>query len=81
MAMSDTTNSNFKSVQNGIFSSPVTVKVLPHPANKLEIMIKASDIVLALKKIHAKQTKKKVIKSLIERCNLGSRSKLIVRVR
>ena len=61
MEMRETTNSNFNGPQNGTLFNVVTAKAVPHPANKLEMIWKASDIVSALKKIQAKQTKEKVV--------------------
>ncbi len=64
MEMRETTNSNLNGPQNGMFSNIRTVKVLPHPVNKLAMILKASEIVSALKNIQAKQTNEKVVKIL-----------------
>jgi hypothetical protein len=64
MEMRETTNSNLNDPQNGMFSNILTVKTLSHPVNKLAMILKASEIVSALKKIHAKQTSEKVVKIL-----------------
>jgi len=64
METRETTNSNLHAPQNGMFSNIGTVKALPHPANKLATILKASEIVSALKNIQAKQTNEKVVKIL-----------------